>query len=67
MAAFPCSTVDLNDLLEQRGRQMWAQGRPYHHFVDLLTGVAAQRREVKAALGRAWNVCFSGESSNQRG
>ena len=56
--ASPRRRSQLNDELETYGRSLWIQGRPYHQLADLLTGVQAKRREVRASLSRASDVAF---------
>ena len=55
---FPSSTLALNPLLEAYGRDLWAAGRPYYLYRDLVSGVGASRRDFRPALARAWDLGF---------
>ena len=49
----------MNDWLEEFGRQLWASGRAYWRYSELINAISARRGELRRGLGRAWDLAYA--------
>jgi hypothetical protein len=53
-------TIDqINKLLVQYGRCLYAVGRPYNHYAETINALAASKPVIRRQLQEAWNLAFS--------
>eukprot|EP00438_Fugacium_kawagutii_P007983 Skav227356 [mRNA] locus=scaffold1121:17021:28878:+ [translate_table: standard] len=49
----------VNTILEKYGRELYAAGRPYGHYSELINAVAGKRPRLRRSLQGAWDVAYA--------
>ena len=49
----------VNLFLGRYGRELFAAGRPYGHYVETVNGVAAKRPAIRRMLQGAWDIAYA--------
>ena len=59
MDSYLTRVEEINKLLVQYGRSLYAAGRPYNHYAETINAIAAKKPALRRQLQEAWNLAFS--------